>query len=58
MIYVCQDKPLGIAYIVGPYRDFVDDNKFVVYSGNNMPQNGIKGYSEKFPSEDYNEVVF
>ncbi|HDH44616.1 MAG TPA: glucose-1-phosphate thymidylyltransferase [Thermococcus sp.] len=55
--YVYQGKPLGIAHAVGLCRDFVGDNKFVVYLGDNLLQHGIKKYVDKFLSGDYDAMV-
>jgi len=55
--YVEQGRPLGIAHAVGLCREFVGDEKFVVYLGDNMLQRGIKRYAKKFLSEGYDAMV-
>lgn len=55
--YIDQGEPLGIAHAVGLSRDFVDGDKFVVYLGDNMIQNGIKPYLERFIANDYDAMV-
>lgn len=46
--YIYQGRPLGIAHAVGLCRDFVGDDRFVVYLGDNLLQYGIRRYVEKF----------
>ncbi len=55
--YVHQGKPLGIAHAVYLCRDFVQDDSFIVYLGDNLLQNGIKAYFEKFLVNDYDCMV-
>jgi len=55
--YVEQGRPLGIAHAVSLCRDFVGDERFVVYLGDNMLQWGIKRYVERFLSEDHDAMV-
>jgi len=49
--YIYQGKPQGIAHAVGLCRDFVGDDDFVVYLGDNIFQNGIASYVERFKEE-------
>ena len=55
--YVKQGDPLGIAHAVKLCRDFVRDEKFVVYLGDNILQGGIKSYAEEFNRENYDAMV-
>ncbi|MGC8935624.1 MAG: sugar phosphate nucleotidyltransferase, partial [Thermoproteota archaeon] len=55
--YIYQGKPLGIAHAVKLCKDFVGNDKFVVYLGDNMLQNGIKQYLEEFLRKDYDAMV-
>jgi len=55
--YVSQGKPLGIAHAVSLCRDFVGEDRFVVYLGDNFLQHGIRGYLEKFVREDFDVQV-
>ncbi len=55
--YVHQGKPLGIAHAVYLCRDFVQDDSFIVYLGDNLLQNGVKSYFEKFLVNDYDCMV-
>ena len=55
--YISQGKPLGIAHAVGLCRDFVGDDRFVVYLGDNLLQYGIGKYVRKFVEGDYDAFV-
>lgn len=55
--YISQGKPLGIAHAVGLCRDFVGDDRFVVYLGDNLLQHGIGKYVRRFIEEDYDAFV-
>ncbi len=55
--YIYQGKPLGIAHAVGLCRDFVGEDSFVVYLGDNMLQNGIKEYVVKSLDGGYDAYI-
>ncbi len=55
--YVFQGKPLGIAHAVGLCRDFVGDDSFILYLGDNLLQNGVRKYLERFVEGDYDAYV-
>ncbi|MEM3081550.1 MAG: glucose-1-phosphate thymidylyltransferase [Nitrososphaerota archaeon] len=55
--YIYQGKPLGIAHAVGLCKDFIGNDRFVVYLGDNILQNGIKEYVEHFMNSDYDAMV-
>ncbi len=55
--YIHQGKPLGIAHAVGLCRDFIKDDNFVVYLGDNLLQFGIKKYLEEFLRKDADSMV-
>lgn len=55
--YIYQGKPLGIAHAVGLCEGFVGDDKFVVYLGDNLLQNGIRKYAEEFEEGDYDAYI-
>jgi len=55
--YIYQGKPLGIAHAVSLCKDFIGNDNFVVYLGDNMLQNGIKQYLEEFLRKDYDAMV-
>jgi glucose-1-phosphate thymidylyltransferase len=49
--YVEQGAPKGIAHAVGLCRDFVGEDRFVVYLGDNLLKGGIKQYVDRFALE-------
>ena len=51
--YIVQGEPLGLAHAVGCAREFVGDDDFVVYLGDNMLKQGISGLVESFERGDY-----
>jgi len=55
--YIYQGKPLGIAHAVKLCKDFVGNDKFVVYLGDQILQSGISQYLEKFLSQDYDAMI-
>lgn len=55
--YVYQGKPLGIAHAVGLCEEFVGDESFVVYLGDNLLQHGIERYVREFDREEYDAMV-
>jgi len=55
--YIYQGKPLGIAHAVSLCKDFVGEDPFIVYLGDNMLQNGIKQYVEDFIKNNYDAMV-
>ncbi|MFZ8824495.1 MAG: glucose-1-phosphate thymidylyltransferase [Desulfurococcales archaeon] len=55
--YINQGKPLGIAHAVGLAREFVGEDPFVVYLGDNLLQGGIGKYLERFLKGSYDAYV-
>jgi len=55
--YVPQGEPKGIAQAVGLTKDFVGDDSFVVYLGDNILKGGITRFVEKFGSNDYDSMI-
>jgi glucose-1-phosphate thymidylyltransferase len=49
--YIPQDAPLGLAHCVLIARDFLGDDDFVVYLGDNMLQQGIDQFINRFEHE-------
>jgi glucose-1-phosphate thymidylyltransferase len=49
--YLRQDAPLGLAHCVLIARDFLGDDDFVMYLGDNMLQQGLKEFVDAFESE-------
>ncbi|MGB9735049.1 MAG: glucose-1-phosphate thymidylyltransferase [bacterium] len=46
--YIKQDEPLGLAHAVLISRDYLKDDEFVMYLGDNLIKNGIANLVEQF----------
>lgn len=55
--YIYQGKPLGIAHAISLAEEFVGDDNFVVYLGDNLLQYGIKEYLNRFIKGDYDAFI-
>lgn len=55
--YIVQGNPLGLAHATGCARDFVGDDKFVVYLGDNLLKQGITDLVESFQAENYDAGI-
>jgi glucose-1-phosphate thymidylyltransferase len=51
--YIVQGNPLGIAHAVGCTREFIGDDDFVVYLGDNLLNDGITQLVESFETGNY-----
>ncbi len=51
--YIRQDPPRGLAHAVGICRQFIGQDKFVVYLGDNVIKGGIVPYVKEFNRADY-----
>jgi glucose-1-phosphate thymidylyltransferase len=51
--YIIQGEPLGLAHAAGCAREFVGDDDFVMYLGDNILKRGIDEFVESFRSGDY-----
>jgi glucose-1-phosphate thymidylyltransferase len=49
--YIPQDQPLGLAHCVLIARNFLGDDDFVMYLGDNMLQQGLAGFIERFEAD-------
>jgi glucose-1-phosphate thymidylyltransferase len=49
--YIRQDAPLGLAHCVLIAREFLGDDEFVMYLGDNFIVGGIKGFVDEFRAE-------
>ena len=57
LTYVFQDNPKGIAHAISLCRDFIGNDKFVVYLGDNILRAGLSSYVQKFQTSSYDAQV-
>jgi glucose-1-phosphate thymidylyltransferase len=55
--YIYQSEPKGIAHAVGLCREFVGEDPFIVYLGDNLLKGGIKDYAESFKTSNYDAMI-
>jgi glucose-1-phosphate thymidylyltransferase len=55
--YIPQDKPLGLAHAVKISRDFIGDERFVMFLGDNCIQGGISSLIQQFGQSDFNAQI-
>jgi len=51
--YIVQGEPLGLAHAAGCARDFVGNDDFVMYLGDNILKQGIEQFVKSFRDGDY-----
>ena len=55
--YIEQGAPLGIAHAVQCARDFMGDDDFIVYLGDNMLRDGVKGLVDDFNGGRFDAAI-
>ncbi|MGP6207409.1 glucose-1-phosphate thymidylyltransferase [Cuniculiplasma sp. SKW3] len=55
--YIYQEKPLGIAHAIGLCRNFVGEDKFVVYLGDNVMQDHLEEPKKDFENGNYDAYL-
>lgn len=55
--YIPQDAPLGLAHCVLIARDFLGDEDFVMYLGDNLLRQGVKAFVDRFEAEGRSHSV-
>ena len=55
--YIEQKEALGLAHAVSVARDFLGEDKFLMYLGDNLLKNGVESYANKFIQRNYNAFV-
>ncbi len=57
LTYIRQDQPLGLAHAVKVSRDYLGDDSFVMYLGDNLIGEGIARFIEGFQSSESDAVI-
>src|SRR6185503_5939427 len=55
--YIPQDAPLGLAHAVKISREFLGDDRFVMFLGDNVIEGGISSLIVQFASSDWNSQI-
>ena len=55
--YIEQDEPKGIAHAIRLCKDFVNNEKFIVFLGDNIIQKSISDFTEKFEKSNYDATI-
>lgn len=55
--YIPQDAPLGLAHAVKISHDFLGDDRFVMFLGDNVIQGGISPLIAQFADSDWNSQI-
>ena len=55
--YIFQDKPKGIAHAIRLCKDFIKNDKFIVYLGDNVLRKDLVGYTEKFHNSKFDAMI-
>ncbi|WP_415380570.1 glucose-1-phosphate thymidylyltransferase [Halosimplex sp. TS25] len=55
--YIVQGNPLGLAHAAGCAREFVGDDDFVMYLGDNLLNQGVGRLVENFESGDHGAAI-
>ncbi len=55
--YIPQDKPKGISHAIRLCKDFIQNDRFVVYLGDNILRKGLVDYTKKFQSSSADAMI-
>lgn len=56
--FIPQSEPLGLAHAVSTARDFLKDDAFIMYLGDNLLSHGVKDSIKKFKKESSHALIF
>jgi len=55
--YVCQDEPRGIAHAIRLCKEFVNNEKFIVFLGDNILKRNISDYAREFKNSNVDASI-
>ncbi|MBM2818369.1 MAG: glucose-1-phosphate thymidylyltransferase [Nitrosarchaeum sp.] len=55
--YIYQDAPKGISHAIRLCKDFIGNDKFIVYLGDNVLRKNLIDYTKKFQSSDADAMI-
>ncbi len=55
--YIYQEKPEGISHAIRLCKEFVGDDKFIVYLGDNVLRKSLTDYTKKFSSSGLDAMI-
>ncbi len=55
--YIHQEQPLGLAHVVKVSRDFLGDERFVMFLGDNVIEGGISGLISQFAESAWHSQI-
>ncbi len=55
--FIQQEQPLGLAHAVKVSQDYLGDDSFVMYLGDNLIGDGIRGFVEMFQTSHSDAVI-
>lgn len=55
--YIYQDKPKGISHAIRLCKDFIKNDRFVVFLGDNILRTGLVGYTKKFQGSTADAMI-
>jgi len=55
--YIYQDKPAGISHAIKLCRDFIGNERFIVYLGDNILRKGLVNYTKKFQQSSADSMI-
>jgi len=57
LTYIEQDEPLGIAHAIRLCKNFIGNDRFLVFLGDNIIQKSINDFAKKFESSDADALI-
>jgi len=55
--YIYQDSPKGISHAIRLCKDFIENDRFIVYLGDNVLRKNLIDYTKKFETSDSNAMI-